>query len=200
MRHDCKVPWCSECHSFGHEQDECNRLYARAALRRPETQQSELLMDEEESEQVSLPATPQKQVTVDDAPLLNKNKQLSSALDTNAGWKMGNLAAPTTSEQKRPTPAMHAASQLQATCPETPASQANAFLAPLNSASQYSLTNETHENEDLLGDLDTPRMESELASTKRRRDSEDGTQVDETEVKSEVQWKVDSGGKKRNAG
>ncbi|KAH8030734.1 hypothetical protein HPB51_011534 [Rhipicephalus microplus] len=188
----------SECHSFGHEQDECNRSYARAAGRRPETQQSELLMDEEESEQASLPATPQKQTTSDDTPVLKKSKQVSSALYTNAGPKMGSQAAPTTSEQTRPAPAMHAASQLQATRPETPASQANAASTPLNSASQHSLANETHENEDLPSDLDTLSMELESASAKRRRDSDDGAQVDETQVKSEVQWKVVSGGKKRN--
>ncbi|KAH8021760.1 hypothetical protein HPB51_016824 [Rhipicephalus microplus] len=199
MRRDCKVPRCSECHCFSHEQNECDRSYARAEGRRPETQQSGLIVDEEESEQASLPATPQKQMTSDDTSMLKKTKKLSSALDTNAGRKMGNPAAPTTSEQTRPAPAMHAASQLQATRPETPASHANATSTPLNSASQYSLANETHENEDLLGDLDTTRMELELASAKRLRDSNDGAQVDETQVKSEVQWKVDSGGKKRNA-
>ncbi|KAH8019593.1 hypothetical protein HPB51_020292 [Rhipicephalus microplus] len=102
MRCDCKVPRWSKCHSFGHEQNECNRSYARAAGRRSENEQSELLMDEEESEQASLPATPQKQMTSDDAPVLNKSKQLSSVLDTNAEREMGNLAAtdctPTTSE------------------------------------------------------------------------------------------------------
>ncbi|KAH8032369.1 hypothetical protein HPB51_024404 [Rhipicephalus microplus] len=102
MRRDCKVPRCSECHSFGHEQDECNPSYARAAGRRPEAQQSELLVDEEESEQASLPVAPQKQTTSEDTPVLKKNKQVSSALDTNAGWKMGSQAAPTTSEQTRP--------------------------------------------------------------------------------------------------
>ncbi|KAH7938697.1 hypothetical protein HPB51_028785 [Rhipicephalus microplus] len=101
MRRGCKVPRCSECHSFGHEQDECNRSYARAAGRRPETQQSELLMDEEESEQASLPATPQKQTTSDDTPVLKKSKRVSSAQDTNAGRTMGSQAAPTTSEQTR---------------------------------------------------------------------------------------------------
>ncbi|KAH8039610.1 hypothetical protein HPB51_007810 [Rhipicephalus microplus] len=186
-------------HSFSHYQDECNRSYARAAGRRPETQQSELLMDEEESEQACLPATPQKQTTLDDTPVLNKSKQVSSALDTNARRKMGNPAAPTMSEQTCPAPAMHAASQLQATCPETPASQANATSTPLNSSSQHSLVDEAHENEDLPGDLDTPRIKLESASAKRRRDSDDGAQVDETQVKSEVQCKVVSGGKKRNA-
>ncbi|KAL3216563.1 hypothetical protein MRX96_032893 [Rhipicephalus microplus] len=84
--------------------------------------------------------------------------------------------------------------------PETRASQANAASTPLNSASQqHSLANETHENEDLPGDLDTLSMELESASAKRRRDSDDGAQVDETQVMSEVQWKVVSGGKKRNA-
>ncbi|KAH8009705.1 hypothetical protein HPB51_019016 [Rhipicephalus microplus] len=158
MRRDCKAPRCSERHSFGHEQDECNRSYARAAGRRPETQHSELLMDEEESEQASLPPTPQKQTTSDDTPVLNQSKQVSSALNTNAGRKMGSPASPTTSEQTRPAPAMHAASQLQATRPETPASQANAASTPLNSASRHSLTNETHENEDLSGDLDALSM------------------------------------------
>ncbi|KAH8023668.1 hypothetical protein HPB51_015164 [Rhipicephalus microplus] len=33
-------------------------------------------------------------------------------------------------------------------------------------------------------------MELESASAKRRRDLDDGAQVDETQVKSEVQWKV----------
>ncbi|KAL3193446.1 hypothetical protein MRX96_016807 [Rhipicephalus microplus] len=114
---------------------------------------------------------------------------------------MGSQAAPTTSEQTRPAPAMHATSQLQATRPETPASQANAASTPLNSASQHSLANETHENEDLPSDLDTLSRPGYLktASAKRRRDSDDGAQVDETQVKSEVQWKVVSGGKKRNA-
>ncbi|KAL3194916.1 hypothetical protein MRX96_045828 [Rhipicephalus microplus] len=42
-------------------------------------------------------------------------------------------------------------------------------------------------------------MGLELASSKRRRDSDDGAQVDETQVESEVPWKVVSGGKKRNA-
>ncbi|KAL3205012.1 hypothetical protein MRX96_011331 [Rhipicephalus microplus] len=110
---------------------------------------------------------------------------------------MGSQAAPTTSEETRPAPAMHAASQLQATRPETPASQANAASTPLNSASQHSLANETHENEDLPSD--PLNMELESASAKRRRDSDDGAQVDETQVKSEMQWKVVSGGKKRNA-
>ncbi|KAL3253433.1 hypothetical protein MRX96_054595 [Rhipicephalus microplus] len=109
---------------------------------------------------------------------------------------MENPAAPTTSEQTRPAPAMHAASQLQATRPETPASQANAASTPLNSASQHYLANETHENEDLPGDLDTLRMGLESASAKRRHDSDDGAQVDETQVKSEVQWKVVSGGRR----
>ncbi|KAH8027443.1 hypothetical protein HPB51_005590 [Rhipicephalus microplus] len=75
MRRDCNVPRCSECHSFGHAQDECNCSCARAAGRRLETQQSELLIDEEECELASLPATPQKQTTSDDAPVLNKSKQ-----------------------------------------------------------------------------------------------------------------------------
>ncbi|KAL3183878.1 hypothetical protein MRX96_033393 [Rhipicephalus microplus] len=112
---------------------------------------------------------------------------------------MGSQAAPTTSEETRPAPAMHAASQLQATRPETPASQANAASTPLNSASQHSLANKTHENENLPSDLDTLNMELESASEKRCRDSGDGAQVDETQVKSEVQWKVVSGGKKQNA-
>ncbi|KAL3221041.1 hypothetical protein MRX96_050285 [Rhipicephalus microplus] len=107
---------------------------------------------------------------------------------------MGSQAAPTTSEETRPAPAMHAASQLQATRPETPASQANPASTPLNSASRHSLANKTHENEDLPSDLDTLNMELESASAKRRRDSDDGAQVDETQVKSEVQWKVVSGG------
>ncbi|KAH7932129.1 hypothetical protein HPB51_029546 [Rhipicephalus microplus] len=145
----------------------------------------------------------QKQTASHDAPVLNKNKQVSSALDTNAERRMGNPAAtdctPTTSEQTRPAPAMHAASQLQTTCPETPASQANATSTPLNSASRCSLANELCKNEGLLGDLNTPRMESEWTSAKRRHDSDDGPQVDETQVKSEVQWKVVSGGKNRNA-
>ncbi|KAL3257439.1 hypothetical protein MRX96_017060 [Rhipicephalus microplus] len=38
-------------------------------------------------------------------------------------------------------------------------------------------------------------MDSELASPRRRRDLEDSVQVDEAQVKSEVQWKVLSGGK-----
>ncbi|KAL3208339.1 hypothetical protein MRX96_039226 [Rhipicephalus microplus] len=79
------------------------------------------------------------------------------------------------------------------------ASHVNATLTPLNSASQYSLANETRAKKGLLGDLDSPRMELELASAKRRRDSDDGAQLDETQVKSEMQWKVLSGGKKRNA-
>ncbi|KAL3242005.1 hypothetical protein MRX96_021540 [Rhipicephalus microplus] len=79
------------------------------------------------------------------------------------------------------------------------ASQANATSTPLNSSSQHSLVDEAHENEDLPGDLDTPRIKLESASAKRRRDSDDGAQVDETQVKSEVQCKVVSGGKKRNA-
>ncbi|KAH8033837.1 hypothetical protein HPB51_016609 [Rhipicephalus microplus] len=141
----------------------------------------------------------QKQTTLEDALVLNKSKQVSSAPDANAGRKMGNPAVPTTSEQTRSAPAMHAASQLQATRPETPASQANAASTPLKSASQCSLANETHHNEDLPVDLDTLRMELESASEKHRRDSDDGAQVDETQVKSEVQWKVVSGGKKRNA-
>ncbi|KAL3201126.1 hypothetical protein MRX96_043084 [Rhipicephalus microplus] len=140
-----------------------------------------------------------KQTTSDDTPVLGKSKQVSSAPDTNAERKMGSQAAPTTSEETRPAPAMHAASQLQATRPETPASQANAASTPLNSASRHSLANKTHENEDLPSDLDNLNMELESASAKRRRDSDDGAQVDETQVKSEVQWKVVSGGKKRNA-
>ncbi|KAL3203220.1 hypothetical protein MRX96_042012 [Rhipicephalus microplus] len=71
-------------------------------------------------EQASLSPTPQKQMTSDDTPVLNKSKQVSSALDMNAGRKMGNQAASTTSEQTRPAPAMQVASQLQATRPETP--------------------------------------------------------------------------------
>ncbi|KAL3210500.1 hypothetical protein MRX96_008740 [Rhipicephalus microplus] len=94
---------------------------------------------------------------------------------------------------------MHATSQLQATLPETPASQTNAASTPLHSASQHSLANETHENEDLPNYPDTLSMESESASAKRRGDLDDGAQVDETQVKSEVQWKVVSGGKKRKA-
>ncbi|KAH8027378.1 hypothetical protein HPB51_004936 [Rhipicephalus microplus] len=68
----------------------------------------------------------EKQTTSADAPGLNKSKQVYSALDTNAERRMGNPAAtdytPTTSEQTRPPPAMHAASQLQTTRPETPVS------------------------------------------------------------------------------
>ncbi|KAH7932340.1 hypothetical protein HPB51_029352 [Rhipicephalus microplus] len=180
------------------QQDECNHSYARAAGRRTETQQSELLMDEEESEQAYLPATPQKQTTSDDTPVLREKQASFFSHGHERRRKMGSQAAPTTSEQTRPA-VMHAASQLQATRPGTPASQANAASTPLKSASQHSLTNETHENEDLPSDLDTLSMELESASAKRRRDSDDGAQVDETQVKSEVQWKVVSGGKKRNA-
>ncbi|KAL3190323.1 hypothetical protein MRX96_019852 [Rhipicephalus microplus] len=129
--------------------------------------------------------------------------QVSSALDANAERRMGNPAAnncmPTTSEQTRPALAMHAASQLQTTRLETPASQASGTSTPLNSSSQYSLGNKTHESKGLLGDLHTPRMELELAPAKRRRDSDKGAEVDETQVKSEVQWKAVSGDKKRNA-
>ncbi|KAL3228070.1 hypothetical protein MRX96_003993 [Rhipicephalus microplus] len=82
--------------------------------------------------------------------------------------------------------------------PEMPVSQANATSTPLNSASQYSLANKTHENEDLVGDLDTPRIELELVSAKRCSDLDDGAQVDENTSEVEVQWKVVSEGKKRN--
>ncbi|KAH8027857.1 hypothetical protein HPB51_010503 [Rhipicephalus microplus] len=126
-----RPPLCLRCRSRTSATGHAHEL----AGRRSETQQNELLIDEEESEQASLPVTPQKQTTSDDTPVLKKSKQVSSALDTNAGRKMGSQVAPMTSEQTRPAPAMHAASQLQATRPETPASQANAASTPLNSAS-----------------------------------------------------------------
>ncbi|KAH7983243.1 hypothetical protein HPB52_010413 [Rhipicephalus sanguineus] len=83
MRRDCKVPRCSDCHSFGHERDECTRSYARAAGRQSEIQQSELIMDEEESEQASVPATPQKLTSSDDAAVMSDIKALSTTPDTN---------------------------------------------------------------------------------------------------------------------
>nr|XP_050046417.1 uncharacterized protein LOC126543335 [Dermacentor andersoni] len=53
IRRDCKVPKCSECHAFGHEEAECTKSYARAATRGTFGDNSELHMDEDEAEQAA---------------------------------------------------------------------------------------------------------------------------------------------------
>ncbi|XP_049269925.1 uncharacterized protein LOC125757804 [Rhipicephalus sanguineus] len=202
MRRDCKVPRCSDCHSFGHERDECTRSYARAAGRQSETQQSELIMDEEESEQASVPATPQKLTSSDDAAVLNNSKELSTTSDMNAEQRKETAVATegtsTVNGQTRPAPAADAA-PLEANRLEISASQLKPTVTSLKSASHHPLRIETEETQSLLGDLNTSSMDLEVASSKRRHDSDDGAQEDEAQVKSEVQWKVVSGGKKRNA-
>lgn len=56
IRRDCRVPKCNECHAFGHTQEACTRSYARAVGRPAASDQSELIMDEEEAEQAAAPA------------------------------------------------------------------------------------------------------------------------------------------------
>ncbi|XP_049271165.1 uncharacterized protein LOC125758229 [Rhipicephalus sanguineus] len=56
IRRDCRVPKCNECHAFGHTQEACTRSYARAVGRPAVSDQSELIMDEEEAEQAAAPA------------------------------------------------------------------------------------------------------------------------------------------------
>ncbi|KAL3222976.1 hypothetical protein MRX96_027868 [Rhipicephalus microplus] len=72
---------------------ECNHSYARAAGQRSEPKQSELLKNEEKSEQALLPATTQPQTTTDDTLVLNKSKKLPSSFDTNAErrWEIQRL-------------------------------------------------------------------------------------------------------------
>ncbi|KAL1468893.1 hypothetical protein MTO96_041185 [Rhipicephalus appendiculatus] len=158
-------------------------------------------MDEEESEQVSVPATPQK-LSSDDAVVVNSSKELSTTLDTNSERRKENAAAKdcatTTGGQKHPASVADATSR-ETERLEISASQPEPTLVSKNLASQHPLGTEIEETQGLLGDLNTPSMDLEVASSKRRRDSDDGAQEDETEVKSQVQCKVVSGGKKRNA-
>ncbi|XP_049274323.1 uncharacterized protein LOC125759506 [Rhipicephalus sanguineus] len=53
IRRDCRVPRCAGCRAFGHEQTDCARSYASAAGRGTTTDQSEMLMDEEEAERAA---------------------------------------------------------------------------------------------------------------------------------------------------
>ncbi|KAH7962767.1 hypothetical protein HPB52_017866 [Rhipicephalus sanguineus] len=158
-------------------------------------------MDEEESEQASVPATPQKLTSSDDAAVLNNSKELSITSDMNAEQRKETAVATegtTVNGQTRPAPAADAA-PLQANRLEISASPLKPTVTPLKSASHHPLRIETEETQSLLGDLNTSSMDLEVASSKRRHDSDDGAQEDEAQVKSEVQWKVVSGGKKRNA-
>ncbi|KAH8042759.1 hypothetical protein HPB51_025741 [Rhipicephalus microplus] len=50
IRRDCRVPRCSGCHAFGHEQAHCTRSYASAASRAANADHTGLLMNEEEAE------------------------------------------------------------------------------------------------------------------------------------------------------
>lgn len=59
IRRECRVPRCSECHAFGHEQADCTRSYARAVGRGLEGDNSDLVMDEEEAEGAAAPTTPE---------------------------------------------------------------------------------------------------------------------------------------------
>ncbi|KAH7963762.1 hypothetical protein HPB52_022726 [Rhipicephalus sanguineus] len=154
-------------------------------------------MDEEESEEASVPATPQKLTS-----LMNDSKELSTTPDTNAEQRKETAVATectsTMTGQTRPAPAADAA-PLEAKRLEISASQLKPTVTSLKSASQHPLKIETEETQGLLGDLNTSSMDFEVASSKRRHDSDDGAQEDEAQVKSEVQWKLVSGGKKRNA-
>ncbi|KAL1420617.1 hypothetical protein MTO96_004497 [Rhipicephalus appendiculatus] len=71
-------------------------------------------MDEEESEQASVPATPQK-LSSDDAAVVNSSKELSTTLVTNAERRKENSAVKdcttTTSGQTHPAPEADATSQ-----------------------------------------------------------------------------------------
>ncbi|KAL1438336.1 hypothetical protein MTO96_048167 [Rhipicephalus appendiculatus] len=137
-----------------------------------------------------------------DAAVENSSKELSTILDTNTEQRKENAASKdcttTTSGQTHPAPVADATSQ-ETERLEILASQPEPALISTKSASQHPLGSETEETQGLLGDLNIPSMDLEVASSKRRRDSDDGAQEDETEVKSQVQWKVVSGGKKRNA-
>lgn len=59
IRRECRAPRCSECHAFGHEKADCTRSYARAVGRGLESDNSELVMDEEEAEGAAAPAAPE---------------------------------------------------------------------------------------------------------------------------------------------
>ncbi|KAL1422493.1 hypothetical protein MTO96_022087 [Rhipicephalus appendiculatus] len=73
-----------------------------------------LIMDEEESEQASVPATPQK-LSSDDVAVVNSSKELSTTLDTNAERRKENTVAKdcrtTKSGQTHPAPVADATSQ-----------------------------------------------------------------------------------------
>ncbi|KAH7947215.1 hypothetical protein HPB52_008284 [Rhipicephalus sanguineus] len=167
------------------ERDECTRSYARAAGRQSETQQSELIMDEEESEQASVPATPQKLTSSDDAAVLNNSKELSTTLDTNAEQRKETAVATAMSGQTRPAPAADAA-PLEAKRLEISALHHKRTVTSVKSVSQHPLGIETEEMQGLFGNLNTSSMDLEVASSKRRHDSDDGAQEDEAQVKSEV--------------
>ncbi|KAH7951785.1 hypothetical protein HPB52_012946 [Rhipicephalus sanguineus] len=70
-------------------------------------------MDEEESEEASAPATPQKLTSSDDAAVMNSSMELSTTLDTNTEQRKETAVATectsTTSGQTRPAPAADAA-------------------------------------------------------------------------------------------
>ncbi|KAH9371863.1 hypothetical protein HPB48_008712 [Haemaphysalis longicornis] len=59
IRQECRAPRCSECHAFGHEKANCTRSYARAVGRGLESDNSELVMDEDEAEGAAEPAAPE---------------------------------------------------------------------------------------------------------------------------------------------
>ncbi|XP_040072658.1 uncharacterized protein LOC120844777, partial [Ixodes scapularis] len=56
VRRDCRVPRCEECRAFGHVASDCVRSYARAAASKTtESQDRNLVMDEEEAEAAATP-------------------------------------------------------------------------------------------------------------------------------------------------
>ncbi|KAG0430490.1 hypothetical protein HPB47_022651 [Ixodes persulcatus] len=56
IRRDCRVPRCEECRAFGHEASDCVRSYARAAASKAiDSQDRNLVMDEEEAEAAATP-------------------------------------------------------------------------------------------------------------------------------------------------
>ncbi|XP_065286600.1 uncharacterized protein [Dermacentor albipictus] len=79
IRRDCRVPKCSACRRFGHEEGQCPKTYASVAGPTSGEDSSELLMDENDAEEASKPSkdtTVRKMVTLAaNKPFLEERRQ-----------------------------------------------------------------------------------------------------------------------------
>ncbi|XP_075732965.1 uncharacterized protein LOC142775452 [Rhipicephalus microplus] len=88
IRRDCKVPRCTLCHRFGHNESECVRTYASVAGPVGSDDTSELLMDEADSEaaasveaeSATMDSVPAEQISGESAHVKSTNLKAEDTL------------------------------------------------------------------------------------------------------------------------